>query len=175
MHDDRTAAVIESSKTVKQRRGRRHAAPRAVVCAAALCLVMAGCGTKPTLLRADLQAAADVNPDGNGRASPIVVRLYELKTPSGFDSADFFSLWDKDAATLGPDMAARDEYLMKPGEQRKIERSPQSGVTFIGVVAAFRDIERARWRATVPVPANQTTDVVIKLEPRSIAMTAKKD
>ena len=139
------------------------------------CFSLCGCGTKPTLVEAQLAAAGDVNPDAKGRASPIVVRLYELKSVAAFDGADFFSLWDKDQATLGGDMAARDEYLMRPGEQRKIERSTQNGTAFIGVVAAFRDIERARWRASFAVPPNKTTELTIKLENHGIALTEKKD
>jgi len=143
--------------------------------ALAACMALAGCAAKPTLIQAQLAAGPDVNPDGNGRASPIVVRVYDLKSVAAFESADFFSLWDKDQATLGGDMTGKDEFLMKPGEQRGFQRSPQNGAAFLGVVAAFRDIERARWRVTFAVPPNKTTELAIKLEPRGIAVTAKKD
>jgi type VI secretion system protein VasD len=137
-----------------------------------LCLALAGCGTKPTLIQGQLSATADVNPDSNGRASPIVVRVYDLKAVAAFETADFFSLWDKDQATLGADVTGRDEYLMRPGEERKLERAPQNGAAFLGVVAAFRDIEHARWRATVAVPPNTTTELTIKLDARGINIAA---
>jgi type VI secretion system protein VasD len=143
--------------------------------ALSICLALAGCGTSPTLIKAQLAAGPDVNPDSKGRASPIVVRVYDLKTVAAFDSADFFSLWDKDQATLGGDMTSRDEFLMKPGEQRSFERSPANGVGFLGVVAAFRDIERARWRTSFAVPPNKTSELTITLEPRGIALTVKKE
>lgn len=138
------------------------------------CLGVGGCGTSPTLVQAQLSASADVNPDSNGRASPIVVRVYDLKSTAAFDSADFFSLWDKDQATLGADMTAREEYLLRPGEQRSLQRMPQNGAAYLGVIAAFRDIEHARWRATIAVPPNKTTLLTIKLQTLGVVVTAKK-
>src|SRR5262245_62038716 len=52
-----------------------------------LVLVMAGCLSnppKPSNVKLTLRAAADVNPDGNGRPSPVVVRIYQLKTDTAF-------------------------------------------------------------------------------------------
>ena len=39
--------------------------------------------------------APDVNPDMNRKPSPIVLKVFQLRAASSFDSADFFSLQDK--------------------------------------------------------------------------------
>ena len=57
-----------------------------------------GCGGPP-LLRGAINADPSVNPDRGGRPSPIVVRVYELKSVAAFNSADFFSLFDKEQET----------------------------------------------------------------------------
>jgi type VI secretion system VasD/TssJ family lipoprotein len=42
-----------------------------------------------------LTGSDQLNPDLNGRPSPIVVRLFELKHPVTFENADFFSLYER--------------------------------------------------------------------------------
>ena len=48
-----------------------------------------GCASKPPpkkFLTVDVQAAANVNPNANGRPSPVAVRVYELKAVAQFRS-----------------------------------------------------------------------------------------
>jgi type VI secretion system VasD/TssJ family lipoprotein len=47
-----------------------------------------------------LTASDQLNPDLNGRPSPIVVRLFELKHPVTFENADFFSLYERAKESL---------------------------------------------------------------------------
>jgi len=53
----------------------------------------------PTLVQGSIKAAPTTNTDPRGRPSPIVVRVYELKSISAFNNADFFSRFDKDSET----------------------------------------------------------------------------
>lgn len=57
-----------------------------------------------TKLDLKLQASEELNPDLRGRPSPIVVRLLELKNPSSFNNADFFSLYQRPKESLMPDL-----------------------------------------------------------------------
>jgi type VI secretion system protein VasD len=117
----------------------------------------------PTAVKISVAVLASANPDSSGRPSPVLVRVYELKSTAAFDSADFFTLYGKDQATLGADLNAKSEFLLRPGENRSLEQTVQPGTKFIGVVAAYRDIERSRWRATAPVPPNRTTPLAVKV------------
>ncbi len=47
-----------------------------------------------TEIEATFRAAADLNPDYQGNPSPLVVRFYELKSPTAFNNAGFFDLYD---------------------------------------------------------------------------------
>ena len=114
-------------------------------------LVLAACSTPPpkpvvTQISMTLTAGPDANPDARLRPSPLTVRVYALKSPGPFESADFFSLFEKDQATLGAEMAQREEVLLRPGESKKLEMTLPADVKVIGVMAAYRDLERARWR-----------------------------
>ena len=117
-----------------------------------LCLAI-GCSSPPpppkpitTAVTLTLVAGADANPDARGRASPLTVRVYTLKTSGAFEAADFFSLFEKDQATLGAEMAQREELLLRPGESKKLEMILAADIKAIGVMAAYRDLDRARWR-----------------------------
>jgi type VI secretion system protein VasD len=124
----------------------------------------------PSVIEISLAVAADVNPDARERASPLVARLFELKTLAAFDGADFFALTEHDKDTLGPDLVAKEELLLQPGEQRTFKRTLDPATRFVAVVAAYRDIERARWRATMPVALNQTMPVTLSVQQREIAL-----
>src|SRR6266705_617613 len=102
-----------------------------------------GCGSGPPLLRGAIKVDAATNPDLYGRPSPIVVRVYELKSLAAFNSADFFSLFDKEQETLGSDLVGREQYDLRPAEIRPYLRQLQADTKFIGVVAAFRDLENS--------------------------------
>ena len=111
----------------------------------------------PTEIVAQVAAVDSLNPDGQGRASPLVVRLYELTAASPFESADFFDIYDQDQATLGATLVAQDEIRIQPAQTKTVTRTLEDRTRFIGVVAAFRDVELSTWRDIVEVPLNSTT------------------
>ena len=123
---------------------------------AGLGLSIAGCASgpkpiEPTSLVITVQASADVNPDIRGRASPLSVRLFELRSGAAFQTADFFALYDRDQATLGADMTGREEMILKPGESQTVTRKANTETRFLGIIAAYRDLERSVWRASAAV------------------------
>ncbi len=153
----------------------------AAVCLAALTLLV-GCAAKPVKplpLRAQFVVGVDANPDGSGRASPIVVRLFQLSEEGAFASADFFALYEKEKEVLGASVLAREEYVLTPGETRTIEIPLNTQARHLAVLAAFRDIRSARWRAVTRAPEKTLTDllgkdgVTIGIEKDVVTMTVK--
>jgi type VI secretion system protein VasD len=124
-------------------------------------------------LQGAIKATQTTNPDVRGRPSPVVVRIYELRTLGAFNSADFFSLFEKEAETLGGDLVGREEYDLQPGETRPYRRQLQPDTKFIGVAAAFRDLEKARWRQAAPVPAKRGVALTIGVEALAVTMVVK--
>jgi type VI secretion system protein VasD len=107
-----------------------------------------------------LSASADTNPDASGRPSPVVVRVYQLRTDASFNGAEFFALFDDDQKVLGPELITRDEFVLAPSERRTIEVTVAGDARFVGAVAAFRDIRNSQWRVVVPAPrTGMTIDV----------------
>lgn len=141
----------------------------------ATCLLGA-CGAsppKPAIIAAVVDTAADLNPDRRGRASPVTVRLFELKTVAAFNSADFFSLWDRESQSLGGELLEREEFQLRPGERRAFERTLQPDTRHIAVIAAFRDLERAQWRASLAVVPHAKQTIVIRLESNAVTISGK--
>jgi type VI secretion system protein VasD len=135
-----------------------------------LCLSACASGPKPTRVQIDLQVMENINPDMNGRPSPVVVRLYELNSLTAFNSADFFSLYDKDRQTLGNELLAVQELSLMPDERRQLKRTLQADTRYLGVIAAFRDLEHSKWRSSMPIAPHKTTQFVIQLQGNQISI-----
>ena len=141
---------------------------------AAVLLNLAGCaklfGPHATAVEMDLRASPGLNPDATGRASPLRLRFYELKSISVFNGADFFSLYDRDKEVLGADIVVREEIQVEPGMQKSFTRKPGPDTKFIAVLAPYRELDHAKWRAAMEVPANKTTAVELKLDPLAVSL-----
>lgn len=129
---------------------------------------LAGCGPSKTIVEADIQASADLNPDRDGRASPLVVTMYQLKSPVAFNNASFFSLFDKPQAELGADFQGKEEIELRPGQKLKIERELNPQTRYLGFLAGYRNIERSTWRAVTPVEAGSTTEIKVDFARSSV-------
>lgn len=126
-----------------------------------------GCGTpapKPTRVEASILAASDLNPSVNGRPSPVLLRVYELRSQTAFNQADFMTLYQSDQGALAADLVAREEMMLQPGEQRTLNRQLAADTRFIGVIAAYRDLERAIWRAVVQVTPGQQQKLTLRAD-----------
>jgi len=126
----------------------------------------------PATLKADVVAGVQVNPDSRKRASPVVVRVFELKSSTLFEQADFVSLFEKEQAVLGAELVSREEFVLRPGETKPLNKPLSPDTKFIGVMAAFRELERARWRVVVPVAAGKKNVMNITLD--DIILQAKR-
>lgn len=124
---------------------------------------MLGLGKSPASMNAVVVASPQVNPDVRKRASPVMVRIFELKSSTVFDQADFVSLYEKEQAVLGADLLGRDEFVLRPGESRSVNKVLSPDTRFIGVMVGYREIERARWRSVVPVAVGKKNEIRVDL------------
>lgn len=139
----------------------------------ALLVALGGCSSlspysDTTKLDLSLVASDDLNPDLHGRPSPIVVRLLELKNPSSFNNADFFSLYQRPKAALRPDLVSFEELEVRPGETRDLKLSVQPGSRYVGVIAAYRDLPEASWRFVVTLQEGEINQAGVRLDKRGL-------
>jgi type VI secretion system protein VasD len=122
-------------------------------------------------LKSSMEVAKDVNPDSEGRPSPVVVRVYHLRSPEVFKSADFFAIYDSEVATLGETFIRREEFEVQPGSEINYDNNADLETKCIGVLAAFRDLDNARWRSFVQLPDDKKINLRIDLERLAVSVT----
>jgi len=135
-----------------------------------LTTLLTGCSTaRKTLglvnnIDISIRATKDVNPDAQGTPSPIMVRFYELTAVDNFRQADFATLINNEQATIGKDLVRREEFELKPEQNRNIVRKAKRGAKYIGVVAAYHNTANIKWRAVISLNPDGTTELVLHLE-----------
>lgn len=121
-----------------------------------------------TKLDLSLQGSERLNPDLNGRPSPIVIRLLELRHPVAFENADFFSLYQRPKEALSPDLVIQEELELRPGEQRDLKLYAQENSRYVGVLAAYRDLPESNWRFVIALQHKAQNRIELTLDERGI-------
>jgi type VI secretion system protein VasD len=121
-----------------------------------------------------MEVAEDVNPDPGGRPSPVVVRVYQLRSPEVFKSAEFFAIYDSEVATLGQTLVRRDEFELEPGAKSDYGHEIDPSTKYIGVLVAFRDLDNARWRSFVKLPDEKKIYLRIDLDSLAVSVATGK-
>lgn len=128
---------------------------------------LGGCGgaasVKTNSLEFTIQADQEINLNENNEPSPIVIRVYELKTKTAFEQASFFELLDSDTTKLGTELVAKREFEVKPGDKSTFTRDSPTDAKHIGVIAGFRQIEAATWRSVVDIVQDRNNSFVISV------------
>lgn len=123
--------------------------------------MLMGCMTfddKPAKVVVRIKTTNDLNPDNNGRPSPIVVRIYSLKSDATFNNARFFELFENGQDVLGSDLTGQQEIEIFPGETKELnEKTLSIDSRYIGILAAYRDLDSAVWRGIITTPLSKRT------------------
>ncbi len=135
-------------------------------------VVLVGCASGPPALRINgsIEASPELNPDSRGRASPVVVRVYRLRSPGSFQRADFFALYHNEMSSIGQSLISLDEFEIQPGEKRDYNMEVDVETKYLGVIAAFRDLGNARWRDLIKLSGEKKVSVTINLESLGVSM-----
>ncbi|MFS1523302.1 type VI secretion system lipoprotein TssJ [Microbulbifer sp. 2304DJ12-6] len=123
-----------------------------------LLVSLAACQTTRRTLNLDtsielsMDVREDVNPDGDGRASPVVVRIFMLADDRQFAREEFLNLYENAESRLGKDLL--DTVILKefaPGEQRVEALALDPEVKYIGLLAEFVQYQRADALMVLPI------------------------
>lgn len=126
-----------------------------------------------TDLKLSFHAGDDINPDQNNRASPVIIRLYELSSTSVFDKADFVDLYERDAELLRNGLIAKQTFQpMVPGERREERLVLNPGTTHVALYAEFSRYQGSSYKLLVPVTQNNVfrTAVAVQISGNHIAL-----
>jgi len=105
-----------------------------------------------TDLKLTFVVGADANPDDDKTPSPLIIKMYELKSPDMFEKANFIDIFEQDTDILGADLI--DKHRLKhlqPGEER-IERFVLDEKTqYVGLFAEFLMYKDAKYKLIIPI------------------------
>ena len=121
-----------------------------------------------------LSASNDTNPDINGRPSPVVLRVFQLRGDSEFGRADFFALSQHEKDVLGASLIGVEEFELRPGEHLETRIPLSRDARYIGAIAEFRDINGAQWRALRSRPSRSLfvrESVVVDIERGALSLS----
>ena len=78
---------------------------------------LTGCSSSTLInTKMNINGASYLNPDVNGRPSPVMVSFYELTAPMSFKQADYFQLQANPGSVLGNDLIDEQTIELRPGK-----------------------------------------------------------
>lgn len=149
-----------------------------LILVALLAFAISACQTTRRTLNFDTSVALDVdieqnvNPDSDGRASPVVLRVFMLADDRQFSREEFLNLYENAESRLGKDLI--DTVILKefaPGEQRVEELALSPEVKYIGLLAEFVQYQRAEALMLLPITDHKKNAYAITLAGTRIAST----
>jgi len=117
-----------------------------------------------TTLELTVVGGPALNPNNEGRPSPVVVRIFDLAAVGAFQAADYAGLFEQPGDALKREVLAQEELVLRPGDIQERSRTLVPQVRALGIAAGFRDLEHAVWRLAVPLKAGQRNFVLIDLD-----------
>ncbi|MDH5257126.1 MAG: type VI secretion system lipoprotein TssJ [Gammaproteobacteria bacterium] len=130
----------------------------------AMVTIFSGCSLFkpiPNTFKIAINADAKVNPDKDGRPSPVVLRIYELNSDEAFKKAEFFDIYDNDKEVLDKAFVKKQEMELTPNESRKLDFVLNEKTKFIAFLVAFQDIDSSKWREIVAVEPRKPTGIPV--------------
>lgn len=144
--------------------------------------VLAGCTTVGKTLDLDTEFEVsfvvdeNINPNDEGRASPLKLRFYELKDLTTIKNANFIDLYKDDKKILGASLLkTRILNPFTPGESRKENFIIDPTAKYIAVFAEFIEYEGAKFKLAIPAEAYRDNAQVIYLKDNQIYTRKAED
>jgi type VI secretion system protein VasD len=134
----------------------------------ALLSACAAAPPEPEKLGMQISAAADVNPDMQGRPSPIILHIMELSSAEQFTTLDYMSLTSSSGTALGAALLSKNQLVLQPGDSKQLPLELNPLTTAIGLVAGYRDIDNATWRTSIAITQGSTKGISVTLGPQQI-------
>jgi type VI secretion system protein VasD len=123
-------------------------------------VLLSGCALVPESMLPDhqiqlnIRTTAGLNPDEAGNPSPLTLKVYELNAPDSFQEIDFIPLFQKPKEVLGEDILGEQIIQLKPNSKIAVNFKVKRNTKYLGVVAAYQNIQSAEWRLLIPLDKN---------------------
>jgi type VI secretion system protein VasD len=125
----------------------------------------------PRSLQITISASADINPGPSGKAAPLSISLYVLRSPGKFQSLDYFGLKDRGASELASDLVTSSSVSVRPGEKKTVTLTAGPDAGYIGVAAGYREIDSAQWRSQTDI--GEATNFEVRAGKSSVSISKR--
>ena len=141
---------------------------------AIVAVALASCSGAPEA-KLYLNSAQYLNPNINGRPSPVVLSVYELKSAYAFKQASYYALTSNLAKTLGPNLIDKQTIEIRPNSSKSFTQDLSPNTHYIGLIAGYRNIDQSTWRQVIPVTAGKKKiKINVTLESQGLVATLAK-
>jgi type VI secretion system protein VasD len=124
-----------------------------------------------TTIELELTVSSMVNPDSDGRTSPVVLNLLYLKDNRQFEQEDFIALLESPEDRLGKDLIEKirlKEFI--PSEIRDVIYVLPEGVNYVGIVAEFIQYQDAQGKLILPIERFSANEFGLSVDKDSISV-----
>ena len=113
-------------------------------------IILTGCEqTSGINTRLNVRTAEYLNPDIQGKASPVVISIYELKTQNTFNQLNYQKLTSNPNDELKNDLIDIHTLEVRPDSQQRITLYINKNTRYLGIIAGYRAINNAQWRKII--------------------------
>ena len=136
-----------------------------------LVLLLSACTPLSPSMHLRVQAASQLNPDGENQALPVRIKIYQLRDSESFQEATFRELWKSDDSVLGKSLLDKKELTINPGQTQRFKMPRHSQTDYIAVVGLFRQYQNKGWKTIKRAPLivkNVMTPMVIRIKGRVV-------
>lgn len=147
--------------------------------AIALTLGLTGCQfLKPSgpYAQLNVHSAEFLNPNIHNEASPVVLTIYQLKSPFQFKQATYQALAENSAKVLGSNLIDENVIEIRPNSNKSVSQTLSPNTQYLGIVAAYRQVNQSQWKSVVKVAntKGKATQVNIDLESEALTTSVKQ-
>ncbi|MEI6859659.1 MAG: type VI secretion system lipoprotein TssJ [Shewanella sp.] len=106
----------------------------------------------PSILTYSIHALDDVNPNLEGKATPLAFQVFELEDDSKLLDVDYDSLIEDYEDALGTNYVDHSDYTLLPGQFKFIEpKAIDEDTRYIGVVAQYGNPDISQWKKVIKI------------------------
>lgn len=151
------------------------------VSALLLSLIISGCGLfgkdepaaqveQSYTLDLQLSASESLNPNTQGRPSPLLVRVFATEAGTEINSTEFEKVFDLNNQVMNP--RPLQSIFVRPGEVKELRFQLNMIQTRLLIAAAYRDPHQAIWKSAAIISPQATVNVSATLAESEISIKA---
>ena len=128
-----------------------------------------------TIKNVDITIGKNVNPYNVNRASPVILRIYQLSNGQLFNDAPFIELYNNDVKVLANELISKKVLpIFKPNSRHKIALELEKEARYVAVLAEFANFKEGKAKATVKLPLNEDFIIDIKVGGLTVTIDTKE-